>query len=281
MRKAPVQLDEGTTRYITLLKKSLTRSIFEDVYRPLVYHPESLKGRLYPYLKQFLARFRVEMVKREPFDPKVREVGKDWPAAAETMIGLKRMDNIQECVLSVLKNNVPGDFIETGVWRGGAVIFMRALLDVCKDKRRIVWAADSFAGLPKPDEKKYGADKGDKLHQETTLAVSLEEVKMNFAKYGYLDEQVRFLKGWFKDTLPNAPIKKLALIRLDGDMYESTMDALTVLYPKLSVGGYVIVDDWCLPACKRAVEDYRKAHHITDKIMKVDWASVYWQRSAK
>jgi predicted O-methyltransferase YrrM len=112
------------------------------------------------------------------------------------------------------------------------------------------------------------------------LAVSIDEVKSNFEKYGLLDEQVNFLPGWFRDTLPNAPFKQLALIRLDGDMYESTMDALTALYPKLSSGGYLIVDDYALSGCKQAIHDYRSANNISEEIRRIEgYGAVYWQRS--
>lgn len=111
--------------------------------------------------------------------------------------------------------------------------------------------------------------------------MSVDEVKSNFSRYELLDEQVCFLKGWFRDTLPSAPIEQLAVIRLDGDMYESTMDALNNLYPKLSVGGYLIVDDYgTIPACAQAVTDYRHAHGITDEIHVIDWTGVYWKRSS-
>lgn len=209
-----------------------------------------------------------------------RMEGRDWPRLAHTMIGMRRLENLQFCLEDVLRRNIPGDFIETGVWRGGAVIFMRGLLKSYGVTDRNVWVADSFQGLPEPDPEKYPADKGDFHSKFTALGVSLEEVQENFAKYGMLDDQVKFLKGWFKDTLPSAPIKKLAVVRLDGDLYESTMDGLNNLYPKLSVGGYLIVDDYgAVPACKRAVEDYRRAHNIEDPMSVIDWGGVYWQRS--
>ena len=111
------------------------------------------------------------------------------------------------------------------------------------------------------------------------LAVPLEQVRSNFARYGLLDDRVRFLVGWFRDTLPEAPVQQLAVLRLDGDLYESTMDALKALYPKLSVGGYLIVDDYgTIPACRRAVEDYRTEYGITESIQPVDWTGVFWQR---
>jgi O-methyltransferase len=157
---------------------------------------------------------------------------------------------------------------------------MRAVLKAYEVKDRKVWVADSFEGLPPPNTDKYPADKGDIHHQLTHLAISLEEVKENFSKYGLLDEQVCFLKGWFKDALPTAPIEKLAVMRLDGDMYESTMDALKHLYPKLSVGGYVIIDDYgYIHSCRQAVHDFREANQIRDEIKLIDWSGVYWKRS--
>jgi hypothetical protein len=195
------------------------------------------------------------------------------------MIGLKRLDNLEFCIEQVITNGVPGDFIETGVWRGGATIFMRAVLKAYGVTDRCVWVADSFEGLPPPDARKYPPDAGDRLHEATALAVSLEQVKANFDRYGLLDDQVRFLKGWFRDTLPAAPIERLAVLRLDGDMYQSSMDALVNLYPKVSQGGYVIVDDYgAIPACRQAVNDYRAANGITEEIRDIDWTGIFWQK---
>lgn len=216
----------------------------------------------------------------DPEDPMRRPDGLQWPAQAHTMIGLKRLDNIQFCVEDAIKMNVDGDLIETGVWRGGATIFMRAILKSYQISDRNVWVADSFEGLPPPNSQKYPLDTGDILHEFSELAISLEQVQSNFAKYDLLDNQVKFLKGWFSDTLPKAPIKKLAVMRLDGDMYESTMDALVNLYPKLSLGGYVIVDDYgATPQCSQAVQDYRKMNNINDEIQSIDWTGVYWKRN--
>jgi len=194
------------------------------------------------------------------------------------MIGMQRLNNLQYCVEDVLRLQVPGDLIETGVWRGGAAILMRAILKVYGETERIVWAADSFQGLPQPDPTRYPADAGDRHWMIDTLAVSLDDVKANFARYGLLDDQVRFLVGWFRDTLPAAPMQQLAVVRLDGDMYESTMDGLVHLYPKLSIGGYLIVDDYGnVPGCKAAVEAYRADHRITEPIQRIDWGGGYWQ----
>ena len=214
------------------------------------------------------------------FSEQTRSEGRDWPPTAHTMIVLKRLNNLQFCIEDILERGVPGDLIETGVWRGGATVFMRAVLKAHKVIDRCVWVADSFAGLPFPNGEKYPCDAKDSHHTFKELVVSLEEVRSNFDRYGLLDEQVHFLKGWFRDTLPSAPIERLAILRLDGDMYESTMDALTHLYPRVSLGGCVIVDDFgAIPSCRQAVMDYRQSHGITGQIHEIDWTGVYWWRA--
>lgn len=265
--------------YLDLLKRTLTRSVTDHNVVRVDFPKATLRRLLWKPVHALLTLLRVEVVRIERLDRAVREEGRDWPFDAESMIGLRRLDNIQFCIDDVLRRGVPGDVIETGVWRGGATIFMRAVLRARGDTSRTVWVADSFEGLPRPDPTRYPADADDPHWTMTKLAVSLDEVRANFEKYGLLDERVRFLKGWFKDTLPNVPIERLAVMRLDGDMYESTMDALGALYPKLSVGGYAIVDDYGnLEGCRRAVDDFRAREGITEEIKRIDWTGVYWQR---
>lgn len=207
--------------------------------------------------------------------------GRDWPATAETMIGEHRMNNIWHCAAEVIEQGVPGDFMETGVWRGGAVIFMRAILRAYGITDRAVWCADSFEGVPKPDEITYPPDAGDRHWETPYLAVSLEEVQKNFDRYSLLDGQVRFLKGWFRDTLPTAPVERLAVLRLDGDLYESTALALEHLYPKLSEGGYVIIDDFDLPGAQLATEHYRARKEIKETMRLIDRAGVFWKKGER
>lgn len=157
---------------------------------------------------------------------------------------------------------------------------MKAVLASYGISDRVVWVADSFAGLPEPNSYKYPEDAGDIHHKIKILAVSCDQVKANFVKYGLLDDQVKFLQGWFKDTLPSAPIMALAVIRLDGDMYESTMDGLENLYPKLSQGGYIIIDDYVLPPCRKAVHEYRNRNGLTDDIVDIDGIGAFWKKTA-
>jgi O-methyltransferase len=270
---------DGTALYLDLLKKCLTHYLWQETMQPI--DPVQLRYRwLGTWFCRRLAARQIYLSRRVRFDAEMRRNGCDWPQVADTMIGLKRLDNLQHCIESVLRDQVPGDLIETGVWRGGATIFMRAVLKAHEVVDRIVWVADSFEGLPVPDAEKYPQDSGDTHHTHDRLRISMEDVQANFAKYGLLDGGVRFLKGWFKDTLPTAPIDRLAVMRLDGDMYSSTMDALNNLYPKLSIGGYAIIDDYGYwEPCRQAVHDYREAHQITDPIHEVDWTGVYWRRT--
>jgi hypothetical protein len=245
---------ETTTAYLDLMKRCLLHWPYAPEEDALV----RARGRL----------------------PETRLQGRDWPALGHTMIGLARLENIQSCAETVLRENVPGDFLEAGVWRGGACIFLRSILHIHQIKNRIVWAADSFQGLPPPSPELYPHDAGMTLHNFPQLAVSLDQVKHSFARYGLLDQQVKFIQGWFHDTLPSAPVDQLALLRVDGDLYESTMDVLKHLYPKVMPGGFVIIDDYQdIAACRHAVDDYRDKNDILDPIMKIDWSGVYWRKS--
>ena len=248
--------------YLDLLKRSLVNWLYHDAEHEVLYTHED-----------------ISLVKRAPFDPARRKIGRDYSIHAHTLVGFERLDNIRYCVETAVSDNVPGDLIETGVWRGGSCIFMRGVLKALGVTDRVVWVADSFEGLPKPDAENYPADDGNRLHTYDELAVSLEAVKDTFDRYGLLDDQVKFLKGWFRDTLPGAPIEKLAVLRLDGDMYESTMDALTNLYDRVSPGGFVIVDDYgAYDYCRKAIHDFREERGISDEIHSIDWTGVYWRK---
>jgi O-methyltransferase len=185
----------ATSLYLDLLKRCVVNLIYED---PAIRFPWDDSSEL-----EFL-----------PFDRDKRRAGSDWPSQAHTMIGLRRLDNIQELVTDVLLNETPGDLIETGVWRGGSTIFMRGILKAHGVTDRSVWVADSFEGFPSSGEQ--GASersfsspelvslRGD-LSRELAPAfrasldrvmegASLEDVRNRFERYGLLDEQVKFLR---------------------------------------------------------------------------------------
>lgn len=252
--------DTAVSMYLDLLKRSLTNTLFFD-------EPNTDSEDQMRYVHGFVRHY--------------------INGQAVSMLPLVRFDNLQACVIDVLKAGVPGDLIETGVWRGGASIFMRAILKVFGNQDRRVWVADSFEGLPEPDAEKFPTEAN--FHNGPLMrvlykgfAADFEAVRHNFAAYGMLDDQVHFLKGWFKDTLPAAPIERLAVMRLDGDYYESTMDALRPLYDKLSIGGYAIIDDYgedVWTNCRQAVDEFRAERNICDRLIRVDSKCHYWQKS--
>lgn len=267
--------------YLELLKKTLGFTLWKEPPVKLGYYGyrrNIIKKYFVMIIQGVLKPLNLILAKEGKTSSYNREEGIGWSGYSDTMIGQKRLNNIQFCIETVLQDGIPGDFIETGVWRGGACIFMRGVLAAYGSKDRKVFLADSFEGLPKPDQEKYPADKGDMHYKHQYLAISQLEVENNFRKYDLLDDQVVFLKGWFKDTLPTAPIEKLAILRLDGDMYESTMDALKNLYHKLSPGGFCIIDDYKLTGCRAAIDDFRKKSNINSEILQIDESSSYWRK---
>lgn len=261
--------------YIDLVKRCVLNLPYVDAeLNPIQPH-----GKLRTGVLSVFKRANIQLAHLRRGDYERRLSGHDFSDIAHSMLSFKRLDNLQMCVESVIRENIAGDLIETGVMRGGAVILMRAILRAYGVQDRTVWVADSFEGLPAPDPKNYPADAGAQWHLRPLTEVGVEHVKRNFERYGLFDNQVRFLPGWFRDTLPEAPIKQLAVMRLDGDLYESTMDALVPLYPKLAPGGFVIIDDYSLPMCQQAVEDYRARMGIADEIIAIDGDGVFWRKS--
>lgn len=266
--------------YIELLKKTLIdySNIDKQEYHPLeIVKPNWKTFILFP-IHILLRKRNFAITKVKHIDKTECLNGYDWPAHALTMIGLNRLNNIEDCIRSIHKDKIEGGLIETGVWRGGATILMRAVLKDLNITDKTVWVKDSFEGLPKPNSKDYPADKDNELHKHQILSCSYDEVRKNFENYDLLDDQVKFLKVWFKDTLPQVPIDKLSLLRLDGDLYESTYIALEHLYPKLSSGGYIIDDYNAFPYCKAAVDDYRSKFNIEEEIIELDLEAIYWRK---
>jgi O-methyltransferase len=263
-----------STRYLDLVERALTFSLYDALDSPPAL-PEFLRHRV----NRLLRRHGHAAVRLLDPSAELREYGRDWPIFAQTMIGRRRLAHLRSSVEEVLRDGVPGDLIEAGVWRGGAAIMMLAVLKANGARDRSVWLADSFEGLPEAGAGDHQIDHEIPFHKWSELAVSEEEVRRNLERYGVLDDQSRFLRGWFRDTLPTVAGRTWALIRLDADMYGSTTDALENLYPGLSPGGYVVIDDYDdVPACKRAVDEFRARHAISEPLTRIDWTGAYWRR---
>jgi O-methyltransferase len=223
----------------------------------------------------------------------LRANGRDWPLRALTMSGLRRLDDLQQCVESILAGGISGDLIEVGAWRGGGSVLMRATLDSLGADDRTVWIADSFAGFPRVGSGRRSNTEGldvdplslpgesgwldDYLAEFDFLAVSADQIKENLARFG-CEKGTRLVPGLFEQTLPALSRRNWSLIRLDADTYAATLCALRSLYPGLTAGGYVVIDDYAMADCARAVESFRAEHGIEAPLEQVDWTSARWRR---
>lgn len=195
---------------------------------------------------------------------------------AITMIFIPNLNNLHDLLTYVMENNLDGELVETGVWRGGAVIFM-ASFNKFYNLNKKIYACDSYEGLPKNSiyEEDAIVNGNDKRFD---FAVSLEEVQNNFLKYDVLDENVIFVKGFFEDTMKNINIDKISILRLDGDMYTSTIVVLEELYDKVVPKGVIIIDDygWDIAGCSNAVDNFRKSRNITSEMHFSFGCCVWW-----
>jgi O-methyltransferase len=261
--------------YLDLMKRALTRAL---TARGLERHTFKTKRWIYPIIKRVLDHRHLELVRIKPSTPEdyleSGHAATNRVEDAETMLGTRQLDHMQAAIVKILDEKILGDVLEAGVWRGGMTIFMRAVLKAYAVTDRTVWVVDSFEGLPEIDRSldRFEWNTGD-------MAIPLEEVKQAFERYGLLDSQVTFLKGLFSATLPTCLVPALAILRVDADLYSSTVDALRNLYPRLSSGGYAIFDDYMnLPDCRRAIDEYRNAHGIAEPIVRIDKRAVFWRK---
>jgi O-methyltransferase len=173
------------------------------------------------------------------------------------------IDNLE---LASLIRGIPGDVVECGVWRGGMSAGVAELLG----NNRKYWLFDSFEGLPPAQEidgpaaVQYQNDPhGDWYYNNCTAEERYARQAMKLAGR----DHVEFVKGWFKDTVRHPGVEKIALLRLDGDWYESTLTCLEAFFPKLSEGGIVIIDDYhTWDGCAKAVHDFLSRRSVADRI---------------
>lgn len=264
-------------RYLDLIVELVNGSIYgaQTVYDPVAASTPAKRIVIKVFEHVGCVPMRVHQVPTGAYD-----IGNGWPIprppACYSMIGRARLNNVRMATETVIREGVPGNLIETGVWKGGACILMKAVLAAYEVHDRDIYVADSFRGLPQAD----ASDDAAFLHDDATLSISQTHVRKAFEQYGLLDDGVRFIEGWFSETLPTLSGTPWAVVRLDGDQYQSTMDSIFNLYPDLSPGGFLIVDDYnTFEACRRAVTEYRNANGITDPIVNIDLDGVYWRKT--
>lgn len=165
-----------------------------------------------------------------------------------------------EIARSAIASGVPGDFVECGIFAGANAAAMARAIQHTRHERthdvgnRIVHLFDSFTGVP------AGGEHDDKwTHPEGVSKCAREQVAEYMRNWNIPSELLVYHEGLFADTVPLLAREypgPIAVLRLDGDLYESTRTCLEHLYPLVSVGGWVIIDDWNLAGCRKAVEEY-------------------------
>lgn len=205
-----------------------------------------------------------------------------------TMSGYKRLSNIYELSKKIEEEKIKGSFVECGVWKGGSAAIMAYLANKTGSSRKI-WLFDSFEGLPEPTEadgiiaKSYAENRaGGKLLTINKCVGSLEDVEKIFFQILKINpNNIVIKKGWFQDTLQKERknIGPIAILRLDGDWYESTKCCLDNLYDNVMSGGYIIIDDYGhWEGAKKALEQFFIDRNIKPNLIKVDYTAIYFKK---
>jgi len=182
------------------------------------------------------------------------------------MTSIERMYAVYQAVHHVHAAKIPGDVVECGVWRGGSSMLAALALDSLGERERCIWLYDTFEGMPPPaevDRSVFGQPAAALLRQtdaagERTRAVAaLDEVEANLASTGYPRDRLHFVDGMVEDTIPGLAPEQISILRLDTDWYESTRHELEHLWPRLSPGGVLIIDDYGhWQGARRAVDEF-------------------------
>lgn len=284
-------------RYLELLKRSLLNELYPEMEAQLLHVVLSCSHRQPIDLRSFWDARRngdllnaILEVRRGGDTLVLRGLDSDgrlvdqpdlrnYSEFPHTMIGRARLDHLQYCAETLLQEGIEGDFLEAGVWRGGACALLAGILEAHEDRDKHVWLADSFRGLPPP---RLRQDVGWQMSAAVlpVLAVAEKEVRSLLERYGLMSDRIRFLNGWFRDTLPSFR-SRLSLLRIDADLYESTRDALEHLYENVVDKGFVIVDDYgIIEPCRHAVDEFRQRHGIVDAMHRIDAHGVFWRRGS-
>lgn len=186
-----------------------------------------------------------------------------------TLLGIERIDSIVTSIDYLIKNNIEGDIVECGVWKGGAMYAaIRALVARKSFNRKIflfdVFSADGMSSTTNEtvyDKDYLGNTVSDSINKglfvKEEYNFQIEDVRKLLKSTGYPEENIIFKVGRVEDTLPCEDIKKVALLRLDTDWYESTKHELIHLFPKLEKGGVLLIDDYGYwKGCRQAVDEY-------------------------
>ena len=216
----------------------------------------------------------------------IKEYGEEFTrlyhaTAPYTMTSPERMAALYTAVNYVVKHNIPGDFVECGVWRGGSSMLAAHTLLQRADDRRRLFLFDTFEGMTRPDERDVDRDGqaafGHWLQQERDSGgnawcyASVQEVRQNMTATGYPPDRIHLIQGDVKHTLPHPEIGDISILRLDTDWYESTRHELECLYGKVSTNGIIILDDYGhWQGARQAVDEFFAERHDPVFLNRVD-----------
>jgi O-methyltransferase len=197
-----------------------------------------------------------------------------------TMTSAERISALCHAVRYVAKHNIPGDIVECGVWRGGSMMAAALSLQAEHDLSRSLHLFDTFAGMPPPSDVDRTALLGKAasglLEEADTSSpiwacASIDDVRVNMAATHYPAGRIKFIEGRVEDTIPSEAPEEIAVLRLDTDWYESTKHELIYLYPKLSSGGVLIVDDYGYwEGARKAVDEYINENGLVIFLQRID-----------
>jgi O-methyltransferase len=287
LKTASPDHDKNTSKLVfrTSIGDEAARNVYLDTVR------DSLTGAILPTPSVIAGEGEAveqqrRLQQRRPFDANSRWRGEDWCDDCFTMAGGARVQNVRDLVTTTIAEQIPGDFLEAGTWRGGCSIMARVvqkLLDEGAERR--TYLCDSFRSSQGHD-----SDAWEKLH---FLKVSQDEVESNMKQFVEVDDNVQFRKGYFFESLPKVRKelqeqgRQLAVLRgmyMHGDMYASFMDILYNLYELIPVGGYFICDD-CngFNSAQQAIDDFRKQNGITEVVTTINdkgGMGTFWRKES-
>ena len=229
-----------------------------------------------------LTHSRRESLQRQLPDATPAQLGIIESVASLTMTSPERILGLCNAVDYLSQNEIQGDFVECGVWRGGSMAAAARTLLSNGDSNRALWLYDTFDGMSEPTDEDIDflgqsaevlLDQQDRDDAKSIWCYSpLEQVKSAMANTGYPSDKVRFVEGKVEDTLPVHVPERISLLRLDTDWYESTRCELEYLFPKLVPGGVLIVDDYGhWEGCRRAVDEYFEENKIPMLLNRIDY----------
>jgi len=229
---------------------------------------------------------------RVPVEATPLEVRTIGDLSPYTMTSSERLWSLLRAVTYLEAEQIPGDFVECGVWRGGSAMAMLEQLRHLGSSSRELWLYDTYSGMTPPSsfdvEHSTGRTAADLLTESPKTEgdsvwciASLDDVRANISGIGYPMNRVHFVQGDVAETLKEQVPEQIALLRLDTDWYESTRASLEYLYPRLVAGGICILDDYGhWEGARKAVDDFFQSQGTRPLMHPIDYSGRIFHKPA-